>query len=119
MANPVPNRNETETVTIASGASLSGAVALYGRHVTGILMPAAWTSADLTFSVSVDGVTYADLHDVSGEYVAVASASKFIGLNIAPLMGFRFLKVRSGTSGTPVNQGADRDITVTLGDFTR
>lgn len=119
MVNGVPNRNETATATILSGASLSDAIDLSGRNLTGILLPATWTTADLTFSVSLDGTTYADLHDAAGEYVAVAAASVFIGLNIAALMGFRYLKVRSGTSGTPVNQAADRSIVLTLGDFTR
>jgi len=119
MVNGVPNRNETATATIASGTSLSAAVDLSGRHITGILMPAGWTAADLTFSASPDGVTYGDFYDETGEYSLTVAAGVFVGLNIASLMGFRYLKVRSGTSGAPVNQGADRDITLMLGDFTR
>lgn len=119
MVNGVPNRNETATATIASGQSLSDVIDLSGRNLTGILLPAAWTAADLTFSVSIDGVTYADLYDETGEYALVVGASVFSGINIAPLMGFRYLKVRSGTSASPVNQTADRDLVLTLGDFTR
>lgn len=117
MGNPVPNRNNTDTVTILSGAALSDALPLYGRQITGLLMPAAWTTADVTLSVSLDGSTYVDLYDSSGEVVLTAAASVFIGLNVAPMFAPAYVKVRSGTSATPVNQAADRDIIVVTGDF--
>lgn len=119
MVEPVPNRNNIATATILSGASLSDAVPLMGRNITGILVPSSWTAADITMSVSLDGSVYADLYDSAGEVVLTAAASVFIGLNIAQIMGFNYVKLRSGTSGTPVNQGADRSILLALGDFTR
>jgi hypothetical protein len=119
MVSAVPNRNNEATATILSGASLSDAIPMLGRNITGVLVPSGWTAADITLSVSLDGITYADLYDVDGEIVMSAGASVFIGLNIATYMGFSFVKVRSGTSAAPVNQGADRAIVLTLGDFTR
>jgi ABC-type Fe3+ transport system permease subunit len=119
MSLPVPNRNVQETATIAAGASLSGAVALTGRVITGILLPSAWTAADLTLSVSLDGVTYADLHDAAGESVFTVGASSFVGVAITGMLGFNYVKVRSGGSAAPVNQVAQRDIVLVLGDFTR
>lgn len=119
MVQPVPIRNDQATVTILSGAALSDALNLQGRNITGILLPAGWTAAGITMSVSLDGTTYADLYDAAGEYALTAAASVFIGLNIAQLMGFNYVKLRSGTSATPVNQAADRSIVLTLGDFTR
>lgn len=115
---PVQNRNQQATATILSAASLSDVVELRGRAVTGILMPAAWTAAGLTFSVSIDGTTYADLQTFEAEFVVAAAADQYIGLSPAQFLGFQFLKVRSGTAATPVAQGADRALIMTLGDFT-
>jgi len=119
MVNAVPVRSEAATATIASGASLSAAVDMQGRALTGILLPAAWTAAGVTFSVSHDGITYGDLYGESGEYSLTVGASSFVGLNPGALMGFRFIKVRSGTAAAAVNQAAQRDVILMLGDFTR
>ena len=91
--------------TIANGASLSGAVDTGGGTVCGIAMPGTWTTANLTFQVSADGATYQDLYDKGGtEYTVTAAASRYIELPPADFAGIRFLKVRSGTTGTAVNQ---------------
>lgn len=107
-----------KTVTIASGTSLSGALNL-GPMVTGIVaieMPAAWTAANLTFQVSTDGTTYVNLYNDGGtEATITAAASQTLSMRqdmTAILSKFRWLKIRSGTSGTPVNQGADRSLAV-------
>lgn len=105
----------TRDATISNGASLSAAIDLQGRHLIGIVMPADWTAANLTFQVAqtADG-TFADVYDSAGnELVAVAAASRFI-CDIPELQGVRFLKIRSGTTGTPVNQGAARTLSLTI-----
>lgn len=107
-----------KTTTIANGASLSGEVDLEGYSLVGIIMPAAWTAADLTFqaATTTEG-TFCDVYDNSGVEVSTdADASRAIGtdgvaLALAP---FRFVKLRSGTTGTPVNQGAERTISLVL-----
>ena len=38
---------------------------------------------------------------------------------VTGLLGFNYVKVRSGASAAPVNQAAQRDIVLVLGDFTR
>lgn len=105
-------------VTIANGASLSGEINLGGAMPGAIIMPAAWTAANLTLQVSPDGgVTYYDLYDDAGNEITItAAASRMILFDtIAQLIaigeGSR-LKIRSGTSGTPVNQGAARTLYV-------
>lgn len=101
----------TATATIASAASLSGAVDLAASALAGLQMPAAWTAANLTFQVSFDGTTYADLYDSLGtEYTVTASTSRFIALPASDFLGARYLKIRSGTAAVPVAQGASRDI---------
>lgn len=106
----------TATATIANAASLSGAVDCSGGRVCGILIPAAWTTANLTFQGSMDNATFADLYDSSGtEYtVTVGGVSRYIEVPLADFIGIRYLKVRSGTTGTPVAQGGSRTLTLAL-----
>jgi hypothetical protein len=104
------------TVTIASGASLSGIIHCGAGVPVQILMPASWTAADITFqtSQSADGA-FSDLYDESGNEVKViANASRAIAVEGANFAGVRFLKLRSGTTGSAVNQDADRSITLVM-----
>jgi hypothetical protein len=102
----------TATATIASGASLSGAVCLSAGTLTGIQLPSAWTTADLTFQGSADGVAYANVYDQLGNEATITSAgaSTYVPLGAFDFAGLSWLKVRSGTSGTPVVQAAARSI---------
>jgi len=110
-SNPVPTSivgslANAPTATIANGAALSSAVDLVNSTLVAISMPAAWTAASITFDVSNDGVTYGPLYYQGSEFTLTeASASRLITVDPLALMPWRYLKVRSGTSGTPVNQG--------------
>jgi hypothetical protein len=105
---------ETRTATIANAASLSDAVDLGGRKLVAIDMPSSWTAASLTFQASVDGVTYDDLYDGATERTLVVAASRYLAQAIGDWVGVRFLRIRSGTAGTPVNQGGARTITLVV-----
>lgn len=117
MATPAPvNRAIVETAAvIATGTSLSAAVDLRGYSLVAIQMPASgWTSASLTFQASSDGVLYQNVYDRFGNEVTVVASggARFIQLDPADWLGAAYIKVRSGTSGSPTNQtGGD---TVTL-----
>jgi len=101
------------TATINSGASLSAAIELKGEALIGIIIPASWTTANLTFQGSVDGTNYSNIYDDLGTEVTVqASASRHIRLIPTNWIGYTHIKLRSGTSGTPVNQAAARTITL-------
>jgi len=105
------------TTTITNGTSLSPAIDLadYGYRPIAIVMPAAWTAANLTFQGSHDGSTFNNLYTSAGvEYLVTAAASQYIILNPADFLGVQVLKIRSGTSGTPVNQGADRTLSLVI-----
>ena len=106
---------DPEDVIIANGASLSAAINLNGRVLTAIYMPAAWTAASLSFRASQDGVTFYDLFPLGVEYVSAAAASIFIPLDNNNFLGVKWLKVRSGTAASPVNQGAARTLTLMAG----
>ena len=105
---------ETLTATIENGGSLSGAVDLGGRKLVAIDMPSSWTAASLTFQASPDGVTYDDLYDSATERSVTAAASRYLAFNIADWVSVRFLKIRSGTAGTPINQAAARTLTLVV-----
>jgi hypothetical protein len=99
-----------QPATIANGASLSGAVAMGPLTLVGISMPATWTAAVLTFQVSPDGgTTWQELYDDSGSEVTFqAAGGRYISIQNYPSYlwrGINMVKVRSGTSAAPVNQG--------------
>lgn len=82
--------------------------------VIGVQLPAVWTAADLTVQAvlpdgdpSVD--TWTNVYDEVGtEYTITGTAGAIILLPPADLAGLRYLRFRSGTSGTPVAQAARR-----------
>jgi len=105
-----------QDVVIANGASLSGTIDLDGgrRSLLSLQMPAVWSAASLTFAVSFDGTTFVPLYWDGGEYTVAAAggAAASLGVSLEPsaFAGWPFVRVRSGTSGTAVNQGAARTI---------
>ena len=107
-----PELRDTKTATIANGASLSDAVDLTGLSVIGIVMPATWTTATLSFQGSHDGSTYQELKD---EFDTLLSYNPLVACNrsVDPthLLPWRYIKVRSGTAASAVNQGGARIIT--------
>lgn len=103
----------SQSAAIALNASLSGAVAIGEKVAIGILMPAAWDAANLTFQGSVDGAAFSNVYDSSGnELTVTAAASRYICLDPTVFVGLNQIKVRSGTNGTPVNQTAARALTI-------
>lgn len=101
------------SVMIPSGQSLSNSVNLGGRSLGAIIMPAAWDAASMTFQASLDGVTWFNLLDDSAaEVTLTVAANDFLRLTLSDWLALRYLKLRSGTSGSPVNQSADRIISL-------
>jgi hypothetical protein len=109
-------------VVIPTGATglQTGQVDLDGLFPLGIQMPSAWTAASITFQGSHDGVTFYDLYDDGGnEHSVSAAASRFIGFEAAAADALRAplqIKLRSGTTGTPVNQAASRTLYLIVRD---
>lgn len=110
---------QSVTATIANGASLSGAVRFGGLVPILIVVPATWTTADLTFQVSVDGTTFGDFRDMYGTEIkaTVTAAGNVIQLDPSTFAGVQYLKVRSGTTSSVVNQGGDRSIVILCKPF--
>lgn len=98
-------------VAIPNGTSISSAFQLNGGHVEGIYV-AGWTAAGMSFEVSEDGSVFVPLVDALGvEMTLTVVANRAIAVPLAALRGWNWLRVRSGTSAVPVNQGADRLLT--------
>jgi hypothetical protein len=108
-------RSATATIIGGDATGLSGAVELGAARLARITMPQSWTPADLTFAVSDDGEVFADLYDADGaEYSIKAAASRSIILPLSDPLSAQFIKVRSGTAGAPIQQGADAALTLVL-----
>lgn len=107
---------ELKTATIANGQSLSGAVDLGTMRLFAIVMPATMTGTSLTFQASHDGSTYNNVYDDGGnELTYTTAASRYIVVSSpAKWIGIRYLKVRSGTSGSATAEGGARSITLVV-----
>ena len=111
-------RNVVLTATILSGQSLSGEIDLQGYQMLAIRIPAAWDTANITFlgarATTANGGTYVPVYDDAGleVTVTVGGADRMITLDInaLKLASLQYIKLRSGTSGSPVNQTADRTL---------
>lgn len=117
ITNPLPVGGSypvVVTATIANGASLSGGVDLGRAVLSAIFMPAAWTAADLTFQVSHDNTTWVDLYDNGNteRVITGPAASRALNQDPAAWSAYRYVRVRSGTAGAAVNQGASRVLTL-------
>ncbi len=107
----------TAQVIIPNGASLSNPIDLGSTVLCAILIPAGWTAAGLSFQASDDGgTTWFNIFDSTGAEVIVASAAVVAGQRISvdpsAFVGVDFIRVRSGYSAVPVNQTADRTLTL-------
>jgi hypothetical protein len=107
--------------TISSGTSQSAALDLSDYAIAAIITPAAIDTAALTFLASDNqSGTYVPVYDDAGTEVSIASSNNIASRAIVDkaileqLAGLRWLKIRSGTSGTPVNTTADRVYKVLL-----
>lgn len=99
------------TATISNGQAITASIDLRDQPLLAIQMPASWTTANLTFQGSNDGTNFFDVYNLEGdEYKVTAAASRYIVLSPFEFQWARYIKIRSGTTSTPVNQSADRTI---------
>jgi hypothetical protein len=116
---------EFDAVTIPEGEALSDAVWMRGRAMCGILVSDEWTAAGIGILGSLDGENYFPLGVVSlasaphpaPDYEILVddvpeSGGKLIGVNLGDTQAAIWVKLQSQTAGTPVNQDADRELTI-------
>lgn len=101
--------------TILNTATKSNAVDLFERVLCGLIMPAAWTAADITFEGSNDLTgTYYPVKKCDGSTTPIAaftvktpSALDYIIFDPDSFSGLRYIKIVSSAA-----QGADRILTL-------
>lgn len=103
-------QNQVYKVSIPAGGSFSTAIDVSNTQPVSLQFPSSWTAAQLSVQVSHDGDEWFDAYYDGSEYLIPAGASRHcdVNLNIA---GIQYLRFRSGTSASPVNQTAKRVIT--------
>ena len=95
--------------SIAISTSLSASIDLKDQPIVAIQMPTGWDAAQLTFQGSNNNSTFQNVYNMFGEEFTVeAAASRYIVLSPFEFQWARYIKIRSGTSGTPVTQTAAR-----------
>lgn len=106
----------TSAVTIANGESQSNVVDLTDMALIGITMPSAWTAAAITLlAADTQGGTYTPVHDSGGTEISFTVAqSRHVTIDPDVTRSLRFVKLRSGNTAVPVNQGAARTFAVTV-----
>lgn len=107
---------QTASILINTGDSSAIPLGAGARQLAGVVMPAAWTAASVTFAVSHDGVTYQQLHYGAGVYTITAQQGAAAGMSFsvdpAAFAGWPFVRIYSGTVATPVVQLAARTLVV-------
>lgn len=114
-------------VQIANGTALSGVIDTGGMVLAGILMDVTgWTTASITFAVS-DTLAFTNSYNLFsaaatelviasitfGNPLAIdfaATSAGFVAGVANAFRPWRYIKIRSGTAATPVNQGAARNL---------
>jgi len=101
-----PNSLITQTVTIAAGASLSGAtVSRAGLTLVGAQTASTWDAAKITLAGSLDGTNFFPVRTNAAEYeIAAVTGAASISIDPAVTHMWPYFKVRSGTSGAATNQ---------------
>lgn len=113
---------------VGTDADFSNELDLRSHRIVGLVMPATWTAAKITFQgaalpanqrASTAGVEpLQDVFDSGGTEVQLTvTQGHFVVLTEAhrqALGALARVKLRSGVTGTPVDQAADRLVTVVL-----
>lgn len=112
----ISSQRSVATATIANGASVSGSVDLLSTALLGFIAPSGWTAAALSIEVSVDGSNWsAAIYDGSnsavGSWSAVVAGAAY-AVDAVSMLPFRYVRFRSGSGASPVNQGEQRDFIV-------
>lgn len=118
LIHALPYRVASVTVSTSTDG-LSGAADLMVHRLAAVEMSTAWTDANITFAVaSSSGGTYNPLYDDLGNEVTVtgSTANRVVAFDsiAGSLAMVRWVKLRSGTNGTPVTQAAARTLNLIL-----
>jgi hypothetical protein len=110
----IQNPRVVRSFSIASGVAVSSGIDLEGYRIAAIDMSSGWDAANrMTFRVSKDGSSYADLYDGAGNPYQIASGTPLTsatGRSIVPdtalalaLATHRYVKIHSGPATAPAS----------------
>ena len=96
-------------------AKLAEAIAVAEKVPCALLMPAAWTAADISFQASLDGgATWHDVYDMQGNNLVLVNpqVGTFYQLDPSQFAGLTVIRLQSGDPGAQVNQVAAAAVTL-------
>src|SRR5262245_40845093 len=100
---------------IEQGQSLSDAVDCLAGDVIMLLMPPAWSFANLTFQVSANGVDFVDLFERFGNQELMVGVVPNSGILVsAEFSRITKIKLRSGSRVQPIPQQGRREFTIVM-----
>ncbi len=116
MRNTIVSPSDVIPAMILNGQASTAPLNLGGLRLFGIVMPALWTPACLTFRTSFDnGASWFDLYDANGnELSVITGVSRFIAIDPVNFAAIHMIRLRSGTSGASVNQSQDAVLQLVL-----
>ena len=104
------------SLDFSSGASVSQVLDLQYTNLVGFIMPAAWTAATVSIDVSTDNAIWSTaVYGPTGTAIstwAAPTAGAAYAVDAMAMLGFRYIRLRSGTVGAPVVQTAIRTFTM-------
>ena len=116
------------SVTIAGSAAVSAAFPFQGKRVVGVIVPSAWTAADITFDIEYPAGTWVKVVNRAGaaykltgvatgasEFQLVSGDANQADVIITGPLAGRVVSTNTG-SEVDVNQDAARAVVVVLAD---
>lgn len=96
--------NTTNSVTISSAGTVSGAITLGGQMLVGLLIPSTWDGGNITIQgCDTLGGTYVDVYDSTGTIctATVGGVSRIVGLSgsmLQAVANIPFIKLKSASA---------------------
>ena len=106
----------SQGLAILSGQSISTSVGVSGpnNQIVGLILPAAWDPAPITFQWSIDNGFWYDIFDRTGhEQNFTFTPNAFIPIQSQyGFYPFPYLQIRSGSRAQPIKQSATRQFLI-------
>lgn len=111
---------QTYTVTITSGTSDSGSILVGRARWMGVMMSTAWTAAGIVplVGLSSTGAFVPAYSDDGNAYDMTVAADRYVTFDVAAILAGAapYMRLRSGTAASAVNQVGTRTLTVSLSE---
>lgn len=113
-----PTTRTRATVTIASGTAVSPLASITSGTLLGFIAPAAWDTAEFSIDVSTDTSLWNSVEGiitptglVTASWSSLTPGAAY-AVDLQALLPWSYIRFRSGTMASPVNQSAARTFTI-------